>query len=200
MSINYLLLVFLNLVDLSCFHQNLKDPWAGWEAFFGCQDSGNPKRWFVSFICLSISPVGHTKPETPQLETESVTESTHFFNLLEEIWEESKYHCKIHKIPNPLSEQQMREIVPHPVWRKWTGPRGKMCRMVRKLGFDSWCWTSATFLCRATSSSRQRGPYIQKTPSANWSCPPQQLWEHGQEARDPGRDSVGVHPVGIDKK
>lgn len=38
-----------------------------------------------------------------------------FFNFLEEIWEESKYYCKI---PNPLSEQQMREIVPYPAERK----------------------------------------------------------------------------------
>lgn len=199
MSINYLLLVFLNLVDLSCFHQNLEDPWAGWKAFFGCQDSGNPMRWFVSFICLSISPVGHTKPETPQLETESVTESTHFFNLLEEIWEESKCHCKIHKIPNPLSEQQMREIVPHPVWRKWTGPGGRMC---------AWCESSALIpdaehlprFCVELPAQADRRTLRSEDSKCKLELSPQQLWERGQEARDPGRDSVGVHPVGIDKK
>lgn len=115
----------------------------------------------------------------------------------------------IHRFLSSHEQQQKRKIAPYPVERKWKVSGREECAV--------WCENSVlipdakhlplcvcVYVCvRACVELLDlvREKHLQNCakPITDPSCLNWQLWEHPQEAWDPGRKSVGVHPVGIDK-
>lgn len=98
-----------------------------------------------------------------------------------------KCPCKIHKLLSSQEQQQQqkKKMIPHHAERKLKVLEGKkrMCCMVQKGVFDSWCWTSATllsWLTRLQWENRHLQAYRNPIPDTN--CLPWQLWEDPQEA------------------